>query len=68
MVRHVFHAPLTVELNQLVLNEGWDIGLLTAEDIRQGSCYSAVSGDVRPLGLVHQQILLDFMDKGIGNR
>lgn len=67
-VRHVFHAPLTVEFNQLVLNEGWDIGLLSPEDIRQGSCYSAVSGDVRPLGPVHQQILLDFIDKGIGNR
>ena len=67
-LRHVFHAPLTVELNQLVLNEGWDMGLLTPQDIRQGSCYSAVSGDVRPLGPVHQRILLDFMDKGIANR
>jgi 8-oxo-dGTP pyrophosphatase MutT (NUDIX family) len=67
-LRHVFHAPLTVELNQLVLNEGWDMGLLTLQDIRQGSCYSAVSGDVRPLGPVHQRILLDFMDKGIANR
>ena len=28
-LRHVFHAPLTVKLNQLVLNEGWDMGLLT---------------------------------------
>ena len=27
VIRHVFHAPLTVELNQLVLTEGWDMGL-----------------------------------------
>ncbi|MBE9215368.1 NUDIX hydrolase [Plectonema cf. radiosum LEGE 06105] len=67
-VRHVFHAPLEVDLNQLVLAEGWDMGLLTPEDIRNGSCYSAVAREVRPLGPVHQQILLDFMKSVIGNR
>lgn len=66
-VRHVFHAPLEVDLNQLVLTEGWDMGLLTPEDIRNGCCYSAVAGEVRPLGSVHQQILLDFMKSVIGN-
>lgn len=66
-VRHVFHAPLLVEMNQLVLNEGWDMGLITPEEIRQGSCYSAIAGEVRPLGPVPQQILLDFMNKGIAN-
>ena len=25
VVRHVYHAPLTVELNALVLSEGWDM-------------------------------------------
>ncbi|MBO3457487.1 NUDIX hydrolase [Aetokthonos hydrillicola Thurmond2011] len=60
-VRHVFHAPLVVELNQLVLSEGWDMGLVTPEDIHQGSCYSAIAGEVRPLGSIHQRILLDFM-------
>ncbi|ARV60216.1 NUDIX hydrolase [Nostocales cyanobacterium HT-58-2] len=63
VVRHVFHAPLTVELNQLVLNEGWDMGLLTLQDILLGASYSAVSADVRPIGPVHQQILLDFMER-----
>ncbi|MCX7594249.1 MAG: NUDIX hydrolase [Fischerella sp.] len=67
VVRHVFHAPLLVELNQLVLNEGWDLGLLTLEDIRLGASYSAVAGEIRPLGPVHQRILLDFMEKGMGN-
>ncbi|MBN3873098.1 MULTISPECIES: NUDIX hydrolase [unclassified Nostoc] len=62
VVRHVFHAPLLMELNQLVLNEGWDMGLLTPEDIRQGNCYSQKAGEVRPLGSVHQRIMLDFFE------
>lgn len=65
VLRHVFHAPLTVELDQLVLNEGWDMGLLTPEQVRAGSCYSDKAGEVRPIGPVHQQILLDFIDKGV---
>jgi len=63
VVRHVFHAPLTVELNQLVLSEGWDMNLLTLEEIRQGRAYSVKAAQVRPLGLPHQQILLDFINK-----
>jgi 8-oxo-dGTP diphosphatase len=63
--RHVFYAPLLVECNQLVLNEGWDMGLLTPEDIHQGNCYSAVAGEVRPIGSVHQRILLDFIKESI---
>jgi 8-oxo-dGTP pyrophosphatase MutT (NUDIX family) len=62
VVRHVFQAPLLVELSQLVLDEGWDMGFLTPEDIRRGSCYSAVAGEVRPLGATHQQIMLDFIE------
>ncbi|MEH2408104.1 NUDIX hydrolase [Nostoc sp.] len=62
VVRHVFHAPLLMELNQLVLNEGWDMGLLTPEDIRQGNCYSQKAGEVRPLGSMHQRIMLDFIE------
>lgn len=65
VVRHVFHAPLTVEVNQLVLNEGWDMGLLTPEQIRQGSSYSARAGQVMPLTPPTQGILLDFIDRGV---
>jgi 8-oxo-dGTP diphosphatase len=61
VLHHVFHAPLLVELDQLVLNEGWDMGLLTPEDIHKGACYSAVAGEIRPLGDIHQQIMLDFI-------
>jgi 8-oxo-dGTP pyrophosphatase MutT (NUDIX family) len=62
VIRHVFHAPLLVGLDQLVLNEGWDMGLLTPEDIRQGNCYSHNADEVRPLGPMHQRIMLDFID------
>ncbi|NEQ67689.1 MAG: NUDIX domain-containing protein [Symploca sp. SIO2D2] len=62
VIRHVYRAPLTVELNQLVLGEGWDMGLLTLEEIRQGECYSDKAGQVRPLGSIHQKILLDFIN------
>ena len=62
VVRHVYHAPLTVEINQLVLNEGWDMSLLTPEQIRQGSSYSAIADEVRPLTPPTQKILLEFID------
>ena len=62
-VRHVFHAPLEVELDKLVLGEGWDLGLVTAEEIRSGKRYSQAAGEERPLGDVHQKILLDFMNR-----
>lgn len=62
VIRHVFHAPLTVELDQLVLREGWDMGLVTPDEIRAGECYSEKAGQVRPLGPPHQQILLDFLE------
>ena len=65
VIRHVYHAPLTVELNQLVLSEGWDMGLLTPDQIRQGSSYSTRAAQVRPLAPPPQQILLDFMDKEV---
>ncbi len=65
VVRHVYHAPLTVEIDTLVLQEGWDMGLLTQQQIRQGSSYSAKAGHVLPLAPPPQQILLDFINKPI---
>lgn len=59
--RFVFYAPLTVDLSQLVLNEGWDMELLTPEDIQAGECYSEKAGMVRLIGIPHQRILLDFI-------
>lgn len=62
VVRHVYHAPLTVEVNQLILKEGWDMSLLTPEQIRQGSVYSPKANQIRPLAPPPQKILLDFID------
>ncbi len=63
VIRHVFHAPLTVKISDLVLMEGWDLGLLSKEDILRGDCFSEKAAQVRPLGTTHRQILLDFIGK-----
>lgn len=60
VTRHVFHGPLTVGLEELVLNEGWDLALLSPTHIRQGKHYSAKAGEERPLAPIHQRILCDF--------
>jgi 8-oxo-dGTP pyrophosphatase MutT (NUDIX family) len=63
IVRHVFHGPLTVGIEALVLGEGWDFGFFTVEDIQRGDRYSEVAQQVRPLGPPHQKILLDFLSR-----
>ncbi|MFZ1027410.1 MAG: NUDIX hydrolase [Limnoraphis robusta] len=63
VIRHVFYARLTVDLDQLVLNEGWDMGLITPEQIRYSQAYSQKAGMVRSLGRPHQLILLDFLEQ-----
>jgi hypothetical protein len=35
---------------------------VSVDAIRKGSYYSAIAGEVRLLGAIHQQILLDFVD------
>jgi 8-oxo-dGTP diphosphatase len=62
VMRHVFYAPLTVDLDKLVLSEGWDFGLITPAQIEAGFAYSAIAGEERPLGPVHQQIMIEFME------
>ena len=59
--RYVFCAPLGVDLDALVLGEGWDMGLLSVADIERGNCYSAKAEQVRPIGTPHRKILLDFI-------
>lgn len=63
VIRHVFAAPLTVEITALNLQEGWDFGLLTVRDIEVGSCYSAIAKETRPLGEIHQRIMLNFIER-----
>ncbi len=64
-IRHVYYAPLTVELYQLILLEGWDMDFLTVDEIKQGSRYSKKAKGVYPLVPTAQKILLDFTDKVI---
>ncbi|MGK7883699.1 MAG: NUDIX domain-containing protein [Crocosphaera sp.] len=60
-LRHIFHGELTVSIDDLILREGADLGLVSPEEIKKGQCYSQKLGDVRPLGDIHQEILLDFI-------
>jgi 8-oxo-dGTP diphosphatase len=61
VIRHVYVAPLVVDVEALRLNEGWDLGLLSLEDVQRGDRFSAKANQVCPLGKPHQQILLDFV-------
>ena len=61
VIRHVFSAPLTVEIERLKLQEGQDLALLSSEEIHRGYCYSQQAAQVRCLGTIHQRILLDFL-------
>jgi 8-oxo-dGTP pyrophosphatase MutT (NUDIX family) len=61
LIRHVYYASLTVNLNQLQLLEGWDFALVTPSDIKKGFCYSEKAQAEKPLGKPHQEILLDFL-------
>ncbi len=62
VIRYVFHGQLSADVKDLVLLEGWDMKLLTPEQILAGKCFSEQSGDVRPFGIAHQRILLNFID------
>ena len=61
VVRHVYHGPLVVPVEDLVLTEGLDLGLWSVADIHRGQRYSPSIGEERPLGPPHQQILLSFL-------
>ncbi len=58
--RNIFHAPLTVSIDQLNLLEGWDLGLLSLAEIEAGEAYSPKAGAKKMIGPVHRQVLLDF--------
>jgi 8-oxo-dGTP pyrophosphatase MutT (NUDIX family) len=61
VIRQVYYGVLDVGLAELRLQEGWDMELLTVADIQRGDRYSRQADQVRPLGPVHQTILLDFI-------
>jgi 8-oxo-dGTP diphosphatase len=60
--RYLYHVPLTVGLEQLMQTEGQDLALLSPAAIRQGEYYSERIKQTRPLGKIHRQILLDFIE------
>ena len=62
IIRYVFHGPLVVPITSLQLNEGWDLGLWSIEDIYRGRRYSYKAGMEKPLGGPHQKILLSFLE------
>jgi 8-oxo-dGTP diphosphatase len=63
VIRNVFHGPLVVPVDSLALNEGWDLGLWSVDDIQRGWRYSKRAGEDRPLGPPHQTILLSFLEQ-----
>ncbi|HIK08842.1 MAG TPA: NUDIX domain-containing protein [Oscillatoriaceae cyanobacterium M33_DOE_052] len=61
VIRHIYYGDVECEFNQLILGEGWDMGLWTPEDIKKGELYSEKAGEVRPLGAIHQRIIMEFI-------
>ena len=61
IIRHIYHAPLAVPVTELELHEGWDLALISPEDIFRGWSYSSKTDGEKPLGEPHQKILLDFL-------
>ena len=62
ITRYFYYSPLTVAIEQLILQEGTDFGLVPVSTIQQGQCYSPKTDQVHPIGKVHQAILLDFFE------
>lgn len=60
-LRYLFSCPLNVSLEQLELNEGEDLNLLTLAEIENGHGYSPKAKKLKPLGNIHRQIMLDFI-------
>ncbi|URR34399.1 NUDIX hydrolase [Thermosynechococcus sp. HN-54] len=58
--RYIFTAPLTCGLADLQLNEGQGMDLVPYESVVAGVHYAQTLGEDRPLGAIHQRILLDF--------
>ncbi len=67
VIRHVFWTSLAVPSEELILQEGWDLDLLTVEEIEKGEHYSKKAQQVRLIGKPHQRILLDFHGQGLDN-
>ncbi len=63
VIRHVFYGPLSVSLTDLVLQEGWDLGLWSKAEVIAGQHYSSRAGQFRRIAAPHQEILLSFLEQ-----
>ncbi|MGB7413947.1 MAG: NUDIX hydrolase, partial [Thermosynechococcaceae cyanobacterium] len=61
--RYVFSCPLKVDITDLTLNEGWDLGLFTPEEIVAGICDAPCDQQPRSVAIPHKKILLDFLQR-----
>jgi 8-oxo-dGTP diphosphatase len=61
--RHVYAVPLTVDMGDLTLTEGWDMDWVTQAELEAGEHYSANAQGKRPIGPMHQKILLAFLQQ-----
>ncbi len=66
IIRHIYHGQLSVELEDLVLGEGWDLGLLSPAQVELGEAFSVKANQVRPLGAPHRRIVLSVISAGVG--
>jgi 8-oxo-dGTP diphosphatase len=62
VIRHVFYAPLKVEIDRLNLQEGWDFGLFDRDTLLSGKIYSTAANSERSIAPVHYQIITDFIE------
>lgn len=67
VIRYLYYGELDVAIDDLALDEGLDMQLLSPEDIRRGTCHSKRINQVRPLGLPHQTFLLNYLDGKLMN-
>lgn len=65
--RHLFSCPLIISIDDLELNEGWDLGLLTPVEIEYGYAYSHKASESKAIGEIHRRILLDFIPSDSAN-
>jgi 8-oxo-dGTP diphosphatase len=63
VLRHVFYGPLTVPLEQLVQQEGFDMALLTHQQVMTGKAYSQVGGQEFPLVPTIQPAVQAFLEE-----
>jgi len=60
VIRHVFVVPLQRKIEELKLNEGWDMAFLSIHEIQKGHAYSSIAGMTRNLAEPMRKILWDF--------